>query len=364
MRSGGAFFPLVLVAASLSACTPQEAPAANCGTGGMGGAGGADGTGGSIFIPEDPPGPKDPDLVARAAVFTVSCIRPLFDIFGPYVSIRNRLDWSYSWYPTEPHERALSNRIYCFKDKSNGCDAVKYCFGYETHPSKVNGYTGCENGVVSYVDSGWYSGYDCTRVGLSCPTFDKTPTSCVDGTWGDQCENRGTASCDNNQPVYCDLNWLLQKDMPCDEYGLSCAKDDRYLDWGYPQFPAYCVSNGPSCTQKVGPSWGTYFGDVIDCVDSTHARICMNGHETVIDCGTRGKGFTCRKSAKNPSHAYCGIGDECVPNLLGSLDTHCEGSSVVFCNGGRAEKVDCKALGFKDCDPATALCIPGGGSEP
>ena len=63
------------------------------------------------------------------------------------------------------------------------------------------------------------------------------------------------------------------------------------------------------------------------------------------------------------SEAFCGIADECVPAAPAEgsgPDESCEGSTLVFCNAGRIERIDCIELGFEGCRVDGDLgCVPG-----
>jgi hypothetical protein len=80
-------------------------------------------------------------------------------------------------------------------------------------------------------------------------------------------------------------------------------------------------------------------------------RQCASDYEQVMDCGALAKGFTCQNGNLG---RYCGLGSECDHYHK----TTCEGDSIVFCNAGRIEKIDCNTLGFTGCDPTYGVCTP------
>ena len=78
---------------------------------------------------------------------------------------------------------------------------------------------------------------------------------------------------------------------------------------------------------------------------------CVNQQQTTVDCSTLGPGFTCQTLG---SQYFCGLANQCVPadNYSGSTSNpvKCDGNTVVFCNAGRLEHIDCLSLGFTGCE--------------
>ncbi|MBX3227460.1 MAG: hypothetical protein KIT84_13985 [Labilithrix sp.] len=82
-----------------------------------------------------------------------------------------------------------------------------------------------------------------------------------------------------------------------------------------------------------------------------------------FDCERHVVGSRCRviDDAGTDTSAACTLGAECVTSTIG--ERTCEGTSVVLCNRGRIDRIDCAALGFTAClvldDKAKAVCTPG-----
>ncbi|HZF51711.1 MAG TPA: hypothetical protein VE093_23815 [Polyangiaceae bacterium] len=68
------------------------------------------------------------------------------------------------------------------------------------------------------------------------------------------------------------------------------------------------------------------------------------------------KGFSCQSLN---TASFCGLAAECEPGS--AYYATCEGTTVVFCNAGRIEKIDCTTLGFTGCHTmyGEGACSPG-----
>ncbi len=100
---------------------------------------------------------------------------------------------------------------------------------------------------------------------------------------------------------------------------------------------------------------GTDFGDNILGCEGRRLRQCTGNAESVVDCARRHAAMNCRVTGEQ---AFCGVEAACDPL---STAPRCEGDTIVLCNAGRVERVDCRALGFARCDPHLrrgAICGP------
>jgi hypothetical protein len=79
----------------------------------------------------------------------------------------------------------------------------------------------------------------------------------------------------------------------------------------------------------------------------------VNGGLADVDCGKFGTGFSCQSGSNT---FFCGQANACVPGSA-SKPT-CEGTSLVVCNAGRIDKIDCTSLGFTGCNAAAGACVP------
>jgi cysteine-rich repeat protein len=112
-----------------------------------------------------------------------------------------------------------------------------------------------------------------------------------------------------------------------------------------------CVGTGGPCNAIGGaPEEGTAAG--MSCsADGSALDACVNGRQALLDCSLQGPRFRCQEAG---GIAFCGLASECVPEL-GYLNRFafkesCDGDTLVFCNKGRIERVDCLSLGFVGCD--------------
>jgi len=106
---------------------------------------------------------------------------------------------------------------------------------------------------------------------------------------------------------------------------------------------------------------GAITWDGLECQGDT-LQACAGGRTTLLDCGVAAPGFGCQSVG---GFAFCGLASECLPAHLPGADqagspTICEGSTVVFCNAGRIERIDCLTLGFDGCAETAAGCVAAG----
>lgn len=139
----------------------------------------------------------------------------------------------------------------------------------------------------------------------------------------------------------------------CPAFGLGCTVHERTgLDP-----TAFCVGTGPACA--TNEYYDIHYDQGIRCEGNTLVT-CMNGTETEVDCASFARGFTCYGG----STPHCGLGAACEPGSFlrpTQSPTTCEGTSLVVCNAGRIDRVDCRALGFTSCAEVAsgvARCVP------
>lgn len=306
--------------------------------------------------PADPPGPKDPAAVVAAGIFTQSCIDGMYSnmprinraIYEMYYTLRR-----------DPTIQSFFARSSCFKNRANGCIDVAECLGYVKEIYKTNqpldtmkNKTTCIDGIRRYTgppgtgETTINTWFNCKAFGLECFT-DRIGEPC--STQRTPCDPAvDTKECDGDRPYQCSDSYNLGKfysfQYPdCSEFGMKCL--NRY----------YCAPEGPACTPNGSYSHSgqvfNYGIGGIACDSPTTLRICMDGHETTIECSSLADGFTCIPGAE----PRCGFADECDLDGL----TYCEGDSVVLCDAGKVRKVDCKSLGFTGCNKDWGVCSPG-----
>ncbi|UQA60717.1 hypothetical protein [Polyangium aurulentum] len=295
--------------------------------GGGGGSGGQGGTGGAGG------GAADLSDKFKAALFLGSCI--------PDDGINRWLNRFYTQKSDNPMYEYPAELFACFKDKANGCKAVEDCFGAKAELDPAGCMDSCNGTISTSCDDQLKFTVDCAKVGATCVAAEG---GCVIEPLGPVCDP-GTFkdSCQNGAPLVC--MGREEKGPDCAKYGLTCGP-------GAFGGGAYCVGSGPMCTQDVSSPLTINYRDGIAC-NGAKMRACVNGFEHEIDCATLGAGFTCQAGAMG---AFCGLGNECDPNE--GMDATCEGTSVVVCNAGRIEKIDCKSFGFTSCNAMFGTCGP------
>lgn len=296
--------------------------------------------------PLDLPGSKDMEAVARAAIFVETCLRNT-----PYDSsnINERIDRLYRTIYARSSQRAIADRINCFKNKTNGCDAVLECLGILVVPDDPRYAEGCYDGIaMSRTDfppldirNVWTN---CTGLGLEC-----RDGACVVPHESCDHETEMPFCTEDGAPRNCDYDgprdaFFRALNPSCWTYGLACSAETSL---------ATCAGVGPACEMAE------YFHDDlaefhngIECVDSTVLRACVYGHEHLVNCAALGEGFKCLGG----SRPQCGADFQCDYEGWG-LSTSCVDSFVEVCNGGVVMSFDCKALGFDSCYGPLGACV-------
>jgi hypothetical protein len=313
---------LVLVPlAAASGCSGGDPQNNTGGGGGSGGAGGAGGSGGGMAGPSDK---------LRAAIFVGSCIPD--DGIGQWLAE----------FHTEKSDDPLQNypveNVSCFKDKANGCQAVQDCLGATFEPAAAACAPMCNGNVFTVCADGVKITADCAKFGGTCST---TEQNCVIEPLGPTCDSSTFMDgCQNGAPLVCTDRETKGPD--CAKYGLTCGEGGLG--------GVACIGSGPMCNVQGTSSLSINFDEGIAC-NGAKLRACVNGFEHELDCATLGTGFTCQTGA---SGSFCGLAAECEPGA----DATCEGNSVVVCNAGKIEKVDCTTLGFTGCNAMFGTCSP------
>jgi hypothetical protein len=121
-----------------------------------------------------------------------------------------------------------------------------------------------------------------------------------------------------------------------------------------------CVGSGESCTQPNDTYRDGFDYGGIAC-DGDTLTACVGGALEAVDCTRFGEGYSCQSIEDG---YFCGLGSECRPGEFeigtsGTLET-CDGTSVVYCDEGRLESLDCTSLGFTGCEVQNyhASCVP------
>lgn len=282
-------------------------------------------------LPE--PTSLDADVVARAAVVLGSCI-PDDGVARNAASV---------WLARFADDRAwlrFGTQLDCLANATCGCHAVEQCLGWSYESISAFCTTGCDGSVFWQCGDGVRGNVDCARLDLSCDPeggcVDGTPVRCT-GTEEPTCTNEGNVR-------FCDGK--VMRETPCGSLGFSCV-DGLCTGKGDP-----CSGPSPQLESSVPVGTGCR-GDVLEA--------CLGDKATTVACVDQGPGFTCQTIGD--AH-FCGRAADCVPSdLYGDpSEPSCEGTVLTFCNAGRREQIDCRALGFDGCEVNTAVghygCTP------
>lgn len=313
-------------------------------------------------------GPKDPDGVVKAAIFINSCFGDIY-YYTPRINRSIRSSYFEQLYDQSLH--ALFQRTDCFKEKTNGCDALRECVGIveqingspkldvvpdPNSPEGCLGDTGVEyfHDVFFDINDVYYDKHlwiNCSGLGMICDDDEPREWCATPKT---PCNPEvDTYSCWDTRPFYCEKPsvegaqaWYWEEPR-CGDLGLLCAGDVK-------SGPPYCVGAGAACEldPNVEHNLGYYSArEGFACESETMMRTCVGRGEHLVDCAQLGKGFKCIPG----SPTRCGLAAECEP----SDPVMCDGDSLVVCDAGKIRKVDCKSLGFTSCDAKHKVCSPG-----
>jgi len=332
-----ALIPVVTLLAVPLACTSGsgDGGAASCG-----GVPASEGAGWNLGR-----GPLDPKAAARAAVYMASCVpddRPTSTLAG--------------FYDTRREGSAFDlDVIACLSTKATGCQAVAECTGITMHYQKgCSSQPSCEgNTVVGCHDSLSYR-VDCNKRGMVAQCVAGAGcVPCEGGAMAPTCDSQTfSMHCEDGRPLDCDDGHVV-KGLRCADVGLECGTNS-YGDY------VSCFGAGAACqTSSSGPGMLVGTG----CAGAS-LTACVGGKSHSIACSEIAAGFTCQTVPGSYETAYlCGLAAECNPEDEAWSNPKCDGNSVVVCNAGRIEKVDCLALGFTGCAQQYGRCVPGPYSE-
>ncbi len=267
----------------------------------------------------------DPAAVVRASILFGSCI--------PDDGIADALN-DYYYEPESGlrlEDSLLIDGLDCLGMATDGCAAIERCtavhFDLEG-PCDDR----CDGNTYHSCDDEWHFSIDCMQYFRTC---DVDARGCRLSS-EEVCSDTFTASCVDGRPSYCDET--EQMGMDCAMYGLECAIADG---------DAACRGTGSECGFGLG-SPSSLFVQGTRCTDATHLEACINGGSGIIDCAQVATGFTCQTAFGKP---FCGLDDACDPT---ETTDSCDGTTLVTCNAGRVDRVDCTALGFTECHEGDA----------
>jgi hypothetical protein len=289
-------------------------------------------------------GVLDPDVAARAGAVIGSC--------HPDNGVNREVSRLWQRSTASPSSISLGIQAECIAARGGGCDALEQCLGWtlESTPGCAQG-SACVGSTFTLCTASIGTTYtiDCGTMGLDCnpdASIDNVPgagRACRRGQ-AVPCEGATFApSCNGSVPVFSDGS--LVEGTDCAVRGAACSD-------------GLCTGTGDACS--VSPSDPTAG---VSC-NGNVLESCQNGQRATLDCTTFRAGFGCRTIG---DVAFCGLAADCVPGGLtmgdvpqdGDPSPSCDGTTIVFCNAGRVERVDCTSLGFSGCDVEAAWgCVP------
>lgn len=297
--------------------------------------------------PIDAPGPKDMDAVARAAIFVESCIPQVIYSDG---NINARIDGIYSTVPSWSVHRAIADHVNCFKDKNNGCDAVRECLGIVITDNLFKYWQGCQDGIgmrrvgtaPDPISNYWMN---CAGFGLEC--YPENKDRC--GVPREECDYTTELPFCMEDGTRQNCNFSLDEGRGFRYFSPSCAT----FGLGCFALPgrAICTGLGPACDADAPYNLIADFGVGIACDDSTTLRACVNGHEQIVDCSIIANGFQCIGG----SRPHCAVDFQCNYDRSNPLPT-CDGNLLELCNAGVRTSINCTELGFETCDATRGVC--------
>jgi hypothetical protein len=300
-------------------------------------------------------------VIARAAVVLGSC-------YADDGVSRNASEL-WNWQEQDGFWGNFRQQAACIAEAGQGCGALDTCLGWaiEEKPGCTPGractgsrFTDCIE-VEGLGTFEWR--IDCAALGLECNTAIVCARAPAVG-----CELMGyVQSCENNVPQRCAVDaegppesGVVYAGPDCTSLGLECVAASPGSD---EPVLAACTGSGAACES----GWDE-FSTGIACAGNM-LEACVNGRRHDFDCTTTGPGFTCQTYQGVP---FCGLASECLPGNVdtdifsqqGDPEPACDGTSIVFCNAGRLERIDCTSLGFTGCDLEAGLgCVPSPESD-
>ncbi len=207
------------------------------------------------------------------------------------------------------------------------CAAARACAWDATHPSVCGfGMKPFCDGAVAYTCDGattTTAQIDCALVGETC-VAGVTQAACARGP----CSAASSVkACVGTVAGYCAPPFLV---------GDDCAAEDATCvgaDGG-----AGCRGNGGDC--------------IIPSCDGTTLVDCLGGRQARRPCPD---GERCVPASANVTRAACGLAGECDPT---TFFDRCVDGVLTYCRLGLKETIDCRALGFADCQGSpTSGCV-------
>lgn len=292
-------------------------------------------------LDQTPNGPVDPNAAAKAAALLGSCI--------PDDRSNRILRRIYERTGTEIYDAFERAAVACLATKTNGCQGVTECTGVGVDRS-TDCKNGCDGTVATSCDDGARYRLDCAKLGLQCVVRPGSERAdCQEAPLAACDVSSHAASCEDGRPTFC-TGAGLRKGPRCADLGTECR--DATPDLPAESKTFACVGTAGTCKPESISPGGVEYGQGLSCNGAT-LRACVNGGVKDVDCSTLGVGFSCQSTG---SAFFCGLANECAPGS--GTRPSCEGNTLVLCNAGRVERIDCTSLGFTGCLASAGACVP------
>lgn len=207
---------------------------------------------------------------------------------------------------------------------------------------------GCSSGIISL--SGMIETYEAFLWGAVTPGLTRTPTSC--GLW------RCAAEIDRCDDLSACLSDIGLSGTGCRGSELAC-RGDVLASCVSPHLLPHidCAALGATCQDGACVKNGCRFGNgeaTLRCSEDGSPSVTLCDGEYEVDCEAWGfEGSTCESLYVQGEIPVAW----CAPPGIGSvaggynLPVSCRGGVVEFdVVGGRHYRLDCRSLGYRDCD--------------
>lgn len=346
-RTASRFSMLVVACAAIVTCANED-PHSDVDGGANEDVQGPNGCFARPMTPMATPNPtsRDPDLLARAATVYGSC-----GIQDDGIERNLAFMWNEDL-ETDLFYYRTARQAACLANARCGCRALEACLEFDLKLGDARGCQPCAGSVATFCEDAKYWGtVDCAKVGLTCDARaicgPAGAMACDTPTFVPSCDTKG-------RPQVCvrkAVGGEVLTGLECAKLGLTCAA-------------GRCVGTGATCPFSPFPQPdGVTTLEGLGCIGAD-LDACIAGQHATVRCADRGPGFACQTFG---GRYFCGLASECAPPMerssLIALVGQCEGNSVVICNAGRIDKIDCTTLGFTGCEfnppEGKRGCLPG-----
>lgn len=270
------------------------------------------------------------EKVAHACALLVSCDDPIFGNERGSQCIQTAFVRQFFGVNSGPARSELRTFFDCLST-ANSCNDIASCRSRDHGSAYCAQSPGssCDGDILVDCSRTPVTSTDCTALGLTCRSNGGVVT-CADGT---TC-SPGEAGCLGNKLFVC-AGPVGRVAFDCSEMaaGTSC----QLVDAGQP----VCAPAGVACPGIPAPRCD---GNTFVLCDASFAR------ETRVECNSLFPESAC--AASSPSGvvgSYCYPADPQDNECWYDSKDRCDGATLLLCQNGRFQGVDCTRLGFGTC---------------